>query len=135
MDHMEGDIPQIGQKRKKGGKPKNTKKFDDSDSDEESGDEEMAMLAEDGGSNYSGEEKSKKNNAPLEDFSHISVFNSPILCIVTMGKVLAGAYKSCLEFILRHLKPVMISLLVLLIFMSVPLPEFLEKVSLYKFEV
>ena len=48
MNHMEGEIPQIGQKRKKG--PKNAKKFDNSDSDEGSGDEEMAMLAEDGGS-------------------------------------------------------------------------------------
>ena len=91
----------------------------------------MAMLVEDGGSTYS-DDKSKKPSVPLEDFSHISVFNSPILSIQTMGKVLQGAYQSCLEFVLKHLKPVLISLLILLIFISVPLPEFLEKVSLYK---
>ena len=94
----------------------------------------MAMLAEDGGSVYS-DDKTKKSTVPLEDFSHISVFNSPVLCFVTMGKVLLGAYQSCLEFVLKHLKPVLISLLILLIFISVPLPEFLEKVSLYEYQV
>ena len=40
----------------------------------------MAMLAEDGGSHYS-DEKATKKSEPLEDFSHISVFNSPVLSI------------------------------------------------------
>ena len=42
------------------------------------------------------ENKPKKSKTTDEDFSHISIFNSPILSATTMVKVLAQASKQCL---------------------------------------
>ena len=47
-----------------------------------------------------------------------------------MVKVIAQASQQCLEFMMKHLKLIVISAVAILIFISVPLPDALETVSI-----
>lgn len=83
----------------------------------------------------SGDETSNKagkgapNKEEKQSFDHVSIFNSPVLSFTTMLRVIAGALQSCIEFAEQHWLPIVVSLLAILSFVCVPLPESIDGVS------
>ena len=66
----------------------------------------------------------------MDDFSDVSIFNSPVLSAKTLVRVAIGGLKSLLEFCKTHYLPLAVSSLALITFLMVPLPAALEPVSL-----
>lgn len=64
------------------------------------------------------------------DFSHVSIFSSPVLSLKTLARVIAGALKSCMDFVLAHWLIFLVTAMAVLTFATMPLPENLHSVSI-----
>ena len=70
--------------------------------------------------NRSGKAESK------EDFSGVTIFNSPILSVRTLIRVLVYALKTCFDFVVKHWLAFLVAVVAIFVFVSVPLPDNLE---------
>ena len=118
-------LVQMGFKKKSKGKPKQRKRS-----------VEGGQLL----TTESGDEQTPHNEAPRhrvsfgkdaqkDDFSHVSIFNQPLLSATTLARVVVGALKSVKAFAEAHWVPLVVAVLAILSFSLAPLPQALEEVS------
>ena len=97
----------------------------------DSGDESTRLLTEDGDEC---DARSPKAGSSLEkqesDFADITMLNSPVLYSMTLLRVIWQAVLSCVSYVVTNWLAFTVGTLFVLAFVSVPLPEALEEVSL-----
>ena len=71
----------------------------------------------------------KKSQAPVEDFSHVSIFSDPVLSIKTLGRVSVTAFKYAKDFVDAHQHPITVALIAIFTFIYLPLPTSIDNVS------
>ena len=72
-------------------------------------------------------DKRDKKRTSVEDFSTVTVFNSPLVSLKALSIVLLNTLKSSLNFILAHWVIFLVSTLALIAISTVPLPPALDQ--------